>query len=235
MYDVKPPIGRHGSVEWPLARFNAHPGLGPGPGAITVDMTKAKTSPSDPVISRRRARPLALVGLMGAGKTTIGRRLAQALDLPFVDADAEIEKAAGCTIAEIFERHGEAEFRRGERRVLERLLTSQPKVLATGGGAFMDAGVRTLIKAHAVSIWLRADLDLLMKRVLRRDTRPLLKTGNPRNIMKRLMDERYPVYAEADIVVDSIDGPHEQVVQAVIDALDAYYANQPPPASASDM
>lgn len=164
-------------------------------------------------------RTIALVGLMGAGKSTVGRRLAARLDLPFLDADTEIETAAGCTIPEIFDRHGEAEFRAGERRVISRLLRGQPKVLATGGGAFMDPDTRQRIKARAISVWLRADLDLLMSRVARRDNRPLLKQGDPRQTMERLMTERYPVYAEADIVVDSNEGPHDAIVERIVDAL----------------
>ncbi len=166
---------------------------------------------------------LVLVGLMGAGKTTVGRRLAAALDLPFADADQEIEAAAGATITEIFERHGEAAFRDGERRVIARLLDGPVCVLSTGGGAFMDLETRKKIKQNAVSIWLRADLDLLMERVLRRPTRPLLQQDDPRKVMQRLMDERYPVYAEADIIVDSGNGPHEAVVAKITDALKAQY------------
>lgn len=164
-------------------------------------------------------RTIALVGLMGAGKSTVGRRLAARLDLPFLDADTEIETAAGCTIPEIFERHGEAEFRAGERRVIARLLRGQPKVLATGGGAFMDPDTRQRIKARAISVWLRADIDLLMSRVARRDNRPLLKQGDPRRTMERLMAERYPVYSEADIVIDSNEGPHDAIVERIVDAL----------------
>ncbi len=166
-------------------------------------------------------RTITLVGLMGAGKSTVGRRLATRLDLPFVDADTEIEAAAGCSIPEIFERHGEAEFRAGERRVIARLLRGRPKVLATGGGAFMDRDTRHRIKTKAISVWLRADLDLLVSRVSRRDNRPLLKQGNPRQIMIRLMAERYPVYGEADIVVDSNEGPHDSVVDRIVEALRA--------------
>ncbi len=164
-------------------------------------------------------RTITLVGLMGAGKSTVGRRLATRLELPFVDADSEIEAAAGCTIPEIFERHGEAEFRAGERRVIARLLRGRPKVLATGGGAFMDPDTRQRIKSRAVSVWLRADIELLMARVARRDNRPLLKQGDPRQIMERLMAERYPVYAEADITVESNEGPHDAIVERIIDAL----------------
>ncbi len=160
---------------------------------------------------------------MGAGKTTVGRRLAAALGMAFTDADAEIEAAAGCSVSDIFERHGEAEFRRGETLVIERLLRSPPHILATGGGAFMNPETQALIKRQAISVWLRADLDLLMKRVTRRDTRPLLQTGNPRQIMERLITERYPTYCKADIIIDSVEGAHDIVVRAIIDALSAYY------------
>ena len=156
---------------------------------------------------------------MGAGKTTVGRRLAAALNLPFADADHEIEAAAGCSISEIFEKHGEAAFRDGERRVIARLLDGPVCVLSTGGGAFMDPETRQKIKDMGTSIWLRAELDLLMERVLRRPTRPLLQQDDPRKVMERLMEERYPVYAEADITVESGDGPHEAVVSQILDAL----------------
>jgi shikimate kinase len=164
-------------------------------------------------------RPIVLVGLMGAGKTTVGRRLAALLRLPFIDADEEIEKAAGLTIPEIFELRGEAEFRQGERRVIARLLQGAPHVLATGGGAFMNDETRALVKAHATSVWLRADLDVLMRRVEKRDTRPLLRGGDPRATMERLIAERYPVYAQADLAVDSNNGPHASAVALVIRAL----------------
>ncbi|MCG8440333.1 MAG: shikimate kinase [Caulobacterales bacterium] len=167
----------------------------------------------------RRPRAVTLVGLMGVGKTTIGRRLASALRLPFFDADTEIERAAALTVAEIFERFGETYFREGERRVIARILDGTPLVLATGGGAFMDPSTRALIKQKALSVWLRADLDVLMRRVSRRDTRPLLRTEDPRAVMRRLMEERYPVYAQADIVVDSLDGPHERTVAIALEAL----------------
>ncbi|MDP6352510.1 MAG: shikimate kinase [Alphaproteobacteria bacterium] len=161
-------------------------------------------------------RTLVLVGLMGAGKTTIGRRLAQRLKLRFVDADSEIEAAAGCTISDIFATHGEAAFREGERRVIARLIGETPCVLATGGGAFIDPGTRALIAKNAISLWLRADLDVLYKRVIRRSNRPLLAKGRPRQILKDLMAERYPIYGEADIIVDSVDGPHDALVETVI-------------------
>jgi shikimate kinase len=167
----------------------------------------------------RVPKTIVLVGLMGAGKTSIGRRLAQQLRLPFVDADAEIEAAAGSSIEEIFQRHGEAAFRDGERRVIARLLDRPVQVLATGGGAFMDPATRTLIRSRCLSIWLRASLPLMLARVARRNNRPLLKTGDPGAILEKLIAERYPVYAEADITVDSIDGPPELTLEQVTTAL----------------
>ena len=142
--------------------------------------------------------------------------------MPFVDADAEIERAAGCSITDIFELHGEAAFRDGERRVIARLLSRPAHVLATGGGAFMDPETRAAVRASGISVWLRADLDLLVSRVSRRSNRPLLAGGEPREILQRLIAERHPVYAEADVVVDSMDGPHEQTVDAVLDAIAAH-------------
>lgn len=174
----------------------------------------------------RLDRPLALVGLMGAGKTTVGRRLAQTLGLPFMDADAEIEKAAGMKVAEIFDRLGEAEFRRGEMRVIARLLESPPLVLATGGGAFVQPDTRRLLQQKALTVWLKADLDVLMRRVLRRDTRPLLRGPDPRATMHALMMNRYPLYADADLTVDSDAGPHTITVEAVLAALRAHRASQ---------
>ena len=175
--------------------------------------------PADPGPGRIN-RTIVMVGLMGAGKTSIGRRLAQRLGLPFVDADHEIETAAGCTIEEIFERFGEAAFRDGERRIIQRLLERPAHVLATGGGAFMDAETRARIKAAGISVWLRADIDVLLRRVERRTNRPLLKRGEPRAILAKLMEQRYPVYAEADICVDSIDGPADATVDRVVMALE---------------
>ncbi|MDJ0683936.1 MAG: shikimate kinase [Alphaproteobacteria bacterium] len=164
-------------------------------------------------------RPLVLIGMMGAGKTTIGRRLAERLGVGFVDADREIEAAAGRSIPEIFEEYGEAHFRDGERRVIARLLDAEPFILATGGGAFMDEETRELIATRATSLWLRADLDLLWARVSKRGHRPLLHTENPRQTLADLVERRYPVYAEADLVVDSLDGPKDDTVNACIDAL----------------
>jgi shikimate kinase len=167
-------------------------------------------------------RSIVLVGLMGAGKSTIGRRLAAALKLPFHDADAEIETAAGCSISDFFDRYGEPAFREGERKVIARLLAGPRHVLATGGGAFMDPTTRTVIKGQGFSVWLRADISLLMERVSKRPTRPLLKNSDPRGTMERLMAERYPVYAEADITVDSNGGPHDTVVQQILSQLNAH-------------
>jgi len=171
-------------------------------------------------------RTIALVGLMGAGKTTVGRRLAAALQMPFADADAEIVKAAGRSIEEIFAEHGECAFRRGERQVIARMLNGPVHVLATGGGAFIDPGTRALMKERAISIWLKAPLDVLMKRVEKRDNRPLLKEADPRAVMQRLMDERYPIYAEADITIESAPGPHNTAVEKIIEALHAHLAQK---------
>jgi shikimate kinase len=159
---------------------------------------------------------IVLVGMMGCGKSAIGRRLANCLKLKFVDADDEIEKAAGKSISEIFEEHGETEFRDGERKVIARLLNGGPQVLATGGGAFMDPETRERVREKGISIWLKADLDVLMRRVSRRDHRPLLKTGNPQAIMSRLMKERYPIYGQAEIVAESREVPHDQIVSEII-------------------
>ena len=167
-------------------------------------------------------RSIVLVGLMGAGKSTVGRRLASVLRLPFHDADQEIETAAGCSISDFFERYGEPAFRDGERKVIARLLAGPRHVLATGGGAFMDPTTRVLIKSQGLSVWLRANIDLLMERVTKRPTRPLLKNEDPRGTMERLMAERYPVYAEADITVDSNGGPHDTVVQQILSQLNAF-------------
>ncbi len=172
-------------------------------------------------------RTIVLVGMMGVGKTTIGRRLASRLNLPFIDADAEIEVAAGCSIEDFFACHGEAKFRDGEHRVITRLLDRPVHVLATGGGAFMDSRTRARIVERGVSIWLRADVDLLLKRVGKRPNRPLLKTADPRAVLERLLAERSPVYAQADLLVDSVEAPHDAVVDAIIFALAEYAARQP--------
>jgi shikimate kinase len=169
-------------------------------------------------------KTIVLVGIMGAGKTNIGKRLAARLHLPFRDADGEIEAAAGETIEEIFQRYGEPVFRDGERRVIARLLDEPVHVLATGGGAFLDQVTRERIRARAISVWLRAELDLLVERVGRRANRPLLKRGDPRAILADLMAVRHPVYAEADITVDCVDGPPELTLQRVIEALQDWLA-----------
>jgi shikimate kinase len=187
-------------------------------------MTKMGKSTDSVMELQRRAEPapertIVLIGLMGAGKTCVGRKLAARVGRPFVDADAEIELAAGCTIAEIFDRLGEAAFRDGERRVMARLLDGKPSVLASGGGAFVDPGTRGLIAEKAVSVWLRADLDLLVKRTAGRDHRPLLKNGDPREALRALMEKRYPIYAEADLTVDTLDQPADATVERVLAAL----------------
>ena len=171
----------------------------------------------------RLDRPVVLVGLMGAGKTTVGRRLARRLELAFKDADAEIESAAGRTVAEIFEDFGEAGFRDGERRVIARLLSDGgPMVLALGGGAFVDADTRALAKDRAVTVWLKADLDTLMERVSRRDDRPLLRADDPRAVMADLMERRAPFYAEADITVDVDDASHDATASRIVEALEGH-------------
>lgn len=173
-------------------------------------------------ILARLTRPIVLVGLMGAGKSCIGKRLASHLGLPFVDADREIEAAAGCSIPDIFSRHGEKAFRDGERRVIQRLLGNPVHVLATGGGAFVDPTTRALVKERGLSIWIRADLDLLLKRVSRRNDRPLLQNVDPRAKLAELIELRHPFYAEADITVDSADGPPEVTLGRVLEALHLY-------------
>jgi shikimate kinase len=172
-------------------------------------------------------RSIVLVGLMGAGKSTIGRRLAQKLNLPFVDADAEIERAAGKSVEDIFRDHGESSFREGERRVIARLLESGPQVLATGGGAFMNEETRSNIARNGIAVWLKADISLLMKRVRRRDNRPLLKSENPEDVMQKLIEQRYPVYGQAQITVESRDVPHSSIVSDVIRALAAFERRKP--------
>lgn len=167
-------------------------------------------------------KSIVLIGMMGAGKSSIGRRLATRLSLPFIDADAEIEAAAGCSIAEIFERHGEDEFRAGERRVVARLLAGPPHVLATGGGAFMNEQTREIIGDRGISIWLRADLDVLLQRVSRRNDRPMLQAADQRARLVELMELRDPWYAHADLVVESTEGPLEQTADRVYEVLEQY-------------
>jgi shikimate kinase/3-dehydroquinate synthase len=164
-------------------------------------------------------RSIVLVGLMGCGKSSIGKRLAVKLGLPFVDADDEIERAAAKTINDIFTDHGEAHFRDGERRVIARLLGNGPQVLATGGGAFINPETRQRVREKGISIWLRADLPVLMRRVMKRDTRPLLRDGNPEATMRKLIEARYPIYAEADMTVESRDEPHDLAVTEILHRL----------------
>jgi shikimate kinase len=177
---------------------------------------------------RLERRMIVLVGLMGAGKSTVGRRLAARLDLPFRDADQEIEAAAGMTIPDIFAAHGEAYFRDGERRVIARLLQDGPGVLATGGGAYINPETRARIAELGVSIWLRADFDILMRRVRKRSNRPLLQNPDPESTMRRLMETRHPIYALADIAIDSREAPHERVVQEAIEALHGFLPERRP-------
>lgn len=164
-------------------------------------------------------RPVALVGMMGAGKTTVGRRLANRLGRKFVDSDTEIEKAAGMSIDDFFAAHGESEFRAGEARVISRILKEKDIVLGTGGGAFINENTRALIKTESLSVWINADFELLFERVSRRSTRPLLKTDNPRETLKKLIDDRYPIYAKANVTITSKDVPHDEVAAEIIEQL----------------
>lgn len=183
-------------------------------------------TPPDP---RLRQRTIALVGLMGVGKSSLGRRLAAALDLPFKDADDEIEKAAGCSIPEIFAEMGEAEFRAGERRVISRLLDEPPHVLATGGGAFAQDETRGVLKSKALTVWLKADVEVLARRVARKDgSRPLLTGKDALATLSELAEKRYPFYAEADIQVETGETPHNQALQVVLQALDVHIQKTDP-------
>lgn len=177
----------------------------------------------------RPTRTIALVGLMGVGKSTVGRRLAQRVDLPFVDGDEAIEAAARMTVSDIFGQLGEAEFRAGEARVMRRLLDGPPIVLATGGGAVLNAGTRALMKERATTVWLRAELPVVAARVQRRDTRPLLRGKDPLEALSAMAEVRYPVYAEAaDVTVDVGSGAHAQAVEAILTALMAHWAGEGP-------
>ncbi|WP_442581799.1 shikimate kinase [Mesorhizobium sp. ASY16-5R] len=176
------------------------------------------------MLERLAGRSIVFVGLMGAGKTAIGRKVAALLELPFIDSDQEIEQVSRMTIPELFERYGEPEFRALEQRVIQRVLESGPQVLSTGGGAFMNEQTRGLIAAQAVSVWLKADLDVLFARVAKKHNRPLLKTADPRATLGRLMDDRYPVYAEAQVTVHTRDERKDVIVGEVMDMLAAYLA-----------
>jgi shikimate kinase len=184
------------------------------------------------VRARLERRSVVLVGMMGVGKSSIGRRLGSRLGIPFVDADAEIEKAAGMSISDIFARHGEADFRSGEARVIARLLDGGPQVLATGGGAIMNADTRAAIKAKGISIWLSAELEVLMRRInKRKDERPLLQTADPAATLRHLLVTRAPIYAQADLTVQSREVPHEAIVAEIMTALaDLLKVHLPPPA-----
>ena len=179
-------------------------------------------------------RSVVLVGMMGAGKSTIGRRLSARLRMPFLDADTEIEAAAGMSIPDIFEAHGEPQFRDGEARVIARLLDGGPAVIATGGGAFMRVETRGRIRDKAISIWLKADADIIMRRVKRRADRPLLRTADPAATVGRLIEEREPVYQHADITIWSRDVPHEKIVDECIDALHGWLCSDPAAPAAQD-
>ena len=184
--------------------------------------TAVKTLPSPEVaalVAKLGNRTIVLVGMMGAGKSSIGRRLASEFNLPFVDADTEIEAAAGMSIPEIFEAHGEPYFRSGEARVIARLLEGGPQVLASGGGAFINPQTRALIRARGISVWLKADLDVLLRRIKRRSDRPLLKTDDPEQTLSQLIAERYPIYAEADVTIHSRDVSHDAIVADIVAGL----------------
>src|SRR5918994_2556011 len=186
---------------------------------MTTDKNVAVSNSDSQLLGALGPRSLVLIGMMGAGKSSIGRKLAQRLNLPFVDADAEIERAAGMSISDIFAKHGEPYFRAGEARVIARLLEGGPQVLATGGGAFMHPQSREAIRAKGISVWLKAEYDVLMKRIKRRSDRPLLKTEDPGETLRRLKQERDPVYAEADVIVHSRDVPHEIIIAEIISAV----------------
>lgn len=194
------------------------------PGALTRCiarelMLQSPTAPTRNRKSRWQRQPIVLVGLMGVGKSTVGKRLAHRLGLPFVDADNEIEEAAGMSIADIFAQFGEPYFRDGERRVIQRLIDGRPKVIATGGGAFVNDATRALILSDALAIWLDADIDVLVERVRRRDTRPLLRGKDPASVLRELAAVRNPLYAQAHIRVPSNNAPHEATVRAILDAI----------------
>jgi shikimate kinase len=176
-----------------------------------------------PILARLGVRSIVLTGMMGVGKSSIGRRLAARLGVPFIDADTEIEKAAGMSIPDIFARHGEADFRNGEARVIARLLDSGPQVLASGGGAVMNADTRAAIKAKGVSIWLKAELDVLMRRIAKRKhERPMLHTDDPAETLRQLLITREPVYAQADLIVQSREVPHDAIVTEIMRALSGF-------------
>jgi shikimate kinase len=178
-------------------------------------------------LSKRLDRPIVLVGLMGVGKSTVGRRLAKRLGVSFVDSDSAIEDASGLPAAEVFERYGERDFRDGERRLVARLMDGEVRVIATGGGAYVDPRTRELLNQRAITVWLDAPVDILAERTSRRDTRVQLRTGDPKAVLERLSEERRPSYQEAHIHVKSGDGAHKDVVDAIISALESYLGREP--------
>ncbi|MBL0947078.1 shikimate kinase [Brevundimonas sp.] len=188
-------------------------------------MTPA-ASDANPASTVTVDRTIALIGLMGVGKSTVGRRLARRLGLPFADGDTEIEEAAAMTVSDIFSLYGEEEFRAGEARVMKRLVEGPPMVLATGGGAVMNPETRALLKAKALTVWMRADLQVVAERVRRRDTRPLLRGRDPLETLKRMAEVRYPIYAFADVTVEVGTGAHSQAVDAILEAITAYQRGQ---------
>ncbi|WP_068310564.1 shikimate kinase [Polycladidibacter hongkongensis] len=192
---------------------------------------KSREQRAKAIVKRLGNRSIVLVGIMGCGKSTVGRRLAQYLSVDFVDADSEIEQAANRTVSEIFAEHGEAYFRDGEKRVIARLLDEGPQVLATGGGAFINPETRERIKNQGVSVWMKAELPVLMSRVRKRPTRPLLQTDNPEETLQKLMDKRYPIYAEADLHIWSRDVSHEAVMEEILKVLEEGL----PPADEADL
>jgi shikimate kinase len=190
---------------------------------ITVQNGASATEAAAAIRNRLGRRSIVLVGMMGVGKSSVGRRLAARLGIPFADADTEIEKAAGMSIADIFARHGEADFRSGEARVIARLLESGPQVLATGGGAFMNVKTRDAIRAKGVSIWLKAEFEVLLRRISkRRNERPLLQTDDPAETLRTLLAEREPIYAQADLTVHSRDVSHDAIVADIMTALASF-------------
>jgi shikimate kinase len=176
-------------------------------------------------LAKHLDRPIVLVGLMGVGKSTVGRRLARRLGLPFVDSDSEIEEAVGLPWGELFERYGEADFRDGERRLVARLVDGQVKVIATGGGVFVDPRTRELLKEKTITVWLDAPVDVLAERTSRRNTRPLLKNGDPKGTLERLAEIERLAYSEAHLHVKSGEGAHKEVVEAIVEALDRHLSN----------
>lgn len=189
-------------------------------------VTEAPMAVPAELLARLGGRSIVFIGLMGAGKTAIGRKVAQALGLPFIDSDHEIETVSRMTVPELFERYGEPEFRALEERVVGRLVKDGPQVLSTGGGAYMNANTRQAIARDGISVWLKADLDTLMARVARKPNRPLLKNADPRGVMQRLIDERYPVYGQCDITVMTRDAKREEIMAEVIGAIDQWLAGE---------